>query len=123
MQITHPGKDLPELLAASIHAIANVLSYDGLSGINKPLESVDSLTSMVRETDISQPWAVRGPSNFLWSLISNDSQHYSQKHGVGFQHQVHHQSFSAPQNRPQNQGNGSNGPKGETLKRHRGNRR
>ncbi|KAJ0910906.1 putative hydrolase [Helianthus annuus] len=118
-KITHPGKDLPELLAASIHAIANVLSYDGLSGINGPLESVDSLTSMVRETNIGQPGAVRGSNNFLRSLLSNGSQHYSQKQGVGFKHQVHRQYNSAPQNRHQNQGNGSNAPKGETHKRHR----
>ncbi|KAM0016029.1 putative RNA helicase [Helianthus debilis subsp. tardiflorus] len=118
-KITHPGKDLPELLAASIHAIANVLSYDGLSGITGPLESVDSLTSMVRETNIGQPGAGRGSNNFLRSLLSNGSQHYSQKQGVGFKHQVHRQYNSAPQNRHQNQGNGSNAPKGETNKRHR----
>ncbi|KAI7750690.1 hypothetical protein M8C21_029534 [Ambrosia artemisiifolia] len=118
-KITHPGKDLPELLAASIHAIASVLSYDGLSGINAPLESVDSLTSMVRETNIGQPGAVRGSNNFLRSLLSNGSQHYSQKHGVGFKHQFHYQYNSAPPNRHQNQGNGSNAPKGETHKRHR----
>ncbi|KAK9076312.1 hypothetical protein SSX86_004646 [Deinandra increscens subsp. villosa] len=145
-KITHPGKDLPELLAASIHAIANVLSYDGLSGIVGPLESVDFLTSMIRETDIGQPGAVRGSNNFLRSLLSsNGSQHYPQKHGVGFKNQVHHQvrhqSYSVPQNRHQNQGNGSNAPKdsasqnrhqnqgngsnapkGETHKRHRANR-
>ncbi|KAI3694040.1 hypothetical protein L1987_76998 [Smallanthus sonchifolius] len=121
-KITHPGKDLPELLAASIHAIANVLSYDGLFGINEPLESVDSLTSMVRETDIGQPGAFRGSNNFLRSLLSNDSQHYSQRHGVGFKHPVHHPSYSAPQNRHQNQGNRSNASKGESLKRHRSNR-
>ncbi|XP_076906180.1 DExH-box ATP-dependent RNA helicase DExH6-like [Bidens hawaiensis] len=114
-KITHPGKDLPELLAASIQAIANVLSYDGPSGINGPLESVDSLTSMVGETNIG-----RGSNNFLRSLLSNDSQHHHQKHGQGFKHQVHHHAFnSAPQNRYHNQGNGSNGPKGETHKRHR----
>ncbi|KAL8208141.1 hypothetical protein R6Q57_007553 [Mikania cordata] len=121
-KITHPGKDLPDLLAASIHAITIVLSYDGLSGINGPLESVDSLTLMVRQTDIDQPAAAKCQNNFLRSLLSNDSQDFSQKRGVGFKHQVHHPSYLASQNRHQNQGNGSNTPKGETLKRHRGNR-
>lgn len=105
-QITHPGKDLPELLAASIHAISNVLSYDGLSGINAPLESVEYLTSMVRETDIGEPGndrnngPVRNSNNFLRSLL--DSRDYSQNHNRAemgrFKHHVYHTSNSAPQN-------------------------
>ena len=112
IQITHPGKDLPELLAASIQAVANVLSYDGLAGINAPLESVDSLTSMVRETYIGHPenggWNLRLWSstnvqsiNFLKSLLSNDSQQDYQKHRAGpgrFKPHFQHPSTSTQQN-------------------------
>ncbi|KAI3698316.1 hypothetical protein L2E82_41773 [Cichorium intybus] len=138
-KITHPGKDLPELLAASIHAIANVLSYDGLAGINAPLVSIDSLTSMVRETDIGQPGSggkkgnFRSSNNFLKSLLSNDSQNYSHKQWSGRpHHHVHQPSASGQRNQHQfqnSQGGGYegnrnelNGPRGDSLKRHRGNR-
>lgn len=50
----YPGKDLPELFRASTYAIARILSCDGLSGIQLPLESVDSLASMVNATEIDQ---------------------------------------------------------------------
>ncbi|KAI3728618.1 hypothetical protein L6452_17257 [Arctium lappa] len=121
-KITHPGKDLPELLAASIYAIANVLSYDGLAGIVLPLESVESLTSKVQETDIGQPGKVKGGSNnFLRSLLSNGLQPQFQNQGGWWKH---HPSSSAQRNHHQNQNVGaiSNGPRGESLKRHRGNR-
>nr|GEU80275.1 DExH-box ATP-dependent RNA helicase DExH6 [Tanacetum cinerariifolium] len=134
-KITHPGKDLPELLAASIQAVAKVLSYDGLSGINAPLESVDSLTSMVRETDIGQPendgLNVRlGSSanlqsiNFLKSLLSNDPQQNYQKHRAGPGHFKPH--FQHQQNYRQNQTSQGNiftsAPRGDYHKRHRGDR-
>ncbi|XP_071703468.1 DExH-box ATP-dependent RNA helicase DExH6-like [Rutidosis leptorrhynchoides] len=104
-KITHPGKDLPELLAASIHAISNVLSYDGLSGINAPLESVDYLTSMVRETDIGEPGSdankgqFKNTNSFLRSLLG--SQDYTKNHNRAemgrFKHHAHqHVSNSAP---------------------------
>ncbi|CAN4084548.1 unnamed protein product [Withania somnifera] len=53
-KVTHPGKVLPEVLAASIYAMACILSYNGMSGISLPLEPVDSLTTMVSATEISQ---------------------------------------------------------------------
>ncbi|XP_060186851.1 DExH-box ATP-dependent RNA helicase DExH6 [Lycium barbarum] len=53
-KVTHPGKVLPEVLAASIYAMACILSYNGMSGISLPLESVDSLTTMVSATEIGQ---------------------------------------------------------------------
>ncbi|CAI9275397.1 unnamed protein product [Lactuca saligna] len=149
-KITHPGKDLPELLAASIHAIANVLSYDGLAGINAPLVSVDSLTSMVRETDIGQPPAggnkgkSKNSNNFLGSLLyNNDSQR--QWSGRPRHHGHHHpsSSYSTQRNQHQHQiqnsnsnsqggmGNVHDGNRNElngsssrvdSLKRHRGSR-
>ncbi|KAI3812291.1 hypothetical protein L1987_16998 [Smallanthus sonchifolius] len=77
-KITHPGKDLPALLAASIYAIANVFSYDGLSGIIAPLESFDSLTSPERESDfvIKEP---HGSLHIVRSLLSNRQQHYKEQ--------------------------------------------
>ncbi|KDP25957.1 hypothetical protein JCGZ_22947 [Jatropha curcas] len=75
-KVTHPRKTLPPALEASMYAIASVLSYDGLSGIPLPLESVDSLTSMVYATGIDNSPGRReamnqGPSNFLKSLMSH----------------------------------------------------
>ncbi|KAK9266485.1 hypothetical protein L1049_001691 [Liquidambar formosana] len=77
-KVTHSRKVLPPLLGASIYAIACILSYDGLSGISLPLESVDSLTSMVNATEIdkSAP-GKRGmghnQNGFLKSLMSQDT--------------------------------------------------
>lgn len=53
-KVTHPGKVLPEVLAASVNAMACILSYNGMSGISLPLEPVDSLTTMVSATEIGQ---------------------------------------------------------------------
>ncbi|XP_022136468.1 DExH-box ATP-dependent RNA helicase DExH6 isoform X2 [Momordica charantia] len=50
-KVKHPNKVLPPVLGASMHALACILSYDGLTGI--PLESVEMLTSMVNATEIS----------------------------------------------------------------------
>lgn len=54
LQVTHPGKVLPEVLAASINAMGCILSYNGMSGISLPHEPVDSLTTMVGATEIGQ---------------------------------------------------------------------
>jgi ATP-dependent RNA helicase DHX36 len=43
---------LPPVLGASMHAMAYILSLDGLSGISVPIEAVDRLTSMVNATEI-----------------------------------------------------------------------
>ncbi|KAK6784734.1 hypothetical protein RDI58_018189 [Solanum bulbocastanum] len=53
-KVTHPGKVLPEVLAASINAMGCILSYNGMSGISLPHEPVDSLTTMVSATEIGQ---------------------------------------------------------------------
>ncbi|CAK9324402.1 unnamed protein product [Citrullus colocynthis] len=49
-KVKHPNGVLPSVLGASMHALACILSYDGLSGIS--LESVEMLTSMVNATEI-----------------------------------------------------------------------
>ncbi|KAK9052590.1 hypothetical protein SSX86_029219 [Deinandra increscens subsp. villosa] len=56
-KIAHPGKELPEVLAACIDAVAKVLSYDGLCGVNASFESVESanlLTPVVTQTNVGQ---------------------------------------------------------------------
>ncbi|KAL4367098.1 hypothetical protein GQ457_05G017000 [Hibiscus cannabinus] len=80
-KVMHPGEVLPPALGASLYAIACILSYDGLSGIPEPAESVDSLTSRVHSTDINKPMPGTeikspNPSRFLLSLVNqspNDS--------------------------------------------------
>ncbi|XP_030929402.1 DExH-box ATP-dependent RNA helicase DExH6 isoform X1 [Quercus lobata] len=75
-KVTHPRTDLPPVLAASMHALARILSYDGLSGVSFPLESVDSLTSMVNATEIDKyspgkkKEMVQNPNGFLRSLTT-----------------------------------------------------
>ncbi|GMI67449.1 helicase in vascular tissue and tapetum [Hibiscus trionum] len=74
-KVMHPGEVLPPALGASVYAIACSLSYDGLSGIPEQAESVDSLTSRVRSTDINKrmPWTEDkspNPSKFLLSLVN-----------------------------------------------------
>ncbi|KAL3510037.1 hypothetical protein ACH5RR_029438 [Cinchona calisaya] len=75
-KVTNPGKVLPEMLGASINAIACILSYDGMSGISFPVEAVEMLTSMVDTTVIGQsgPGRRKGidqnSNSFLKSLIS-----------------------------------------------------
>ncbi|XP_071696376.1 DExH-box ATP-dependent RNA helicase DExH6-like [Rutidosis leptorrhynchoides] len=77
-KITHPGEDLPELLKASIHAISNGLSYDGLSGINAP--PLEPVTSTVKETDIGEPKSdankgqIGNSIKFLRSLLGSQDQ-------------------------------------------------
>ncbi|CAI9111904.1 OLC1v1012242C1 [Oldenlandia corymbosa var. corymbosa] len=74
-KVTNPGKVLPEMLVASIYAIVRILSYDGMSGIPLPSESVDMLASMVDSTAIGPSTNGRGkgighnPRSFLRSLI------------------------------------------------------
>ncbi|KAL0400215.1 UNVERIFIED_CONTAM: DExH-box ATP-dependent RNA helicase DExH6 [Sesamum radiatum] len=75
-KVTNPQRVLPKHIAASLHAIACILSYDGMSGIPLPSEPVDSLATMVSAANISQQAAkgnkmvVDQPSrNYLKSLI------------------------------------------------------
>ncbi|KAB8472942.1 hypothetical protein FH972_025307 [Carpinus fangiana] len=53
-KVTHPKTMLPPVLGASMHAMAYILSLDGLSGISVPIEAVDRLTSMVNATEIDK---------------------------------------------------------------------
>ncbi|KAI7741746.1 hypothetical protein M8C21_000590, partial [Ambrosia artemisiifolia] len=89
-KIAHPGKDLPRVLAASVVAIAKVLSSDGISGINEYFESADLSTSVVAETDLGQQGkngAIAGSVGSLRSLLSN-----------GSESQPQHPSNVAPEN-------------------------
>ncbi|KAJ8753423.1 hypothetical protein K2173_019822 [Erythroxylum novogranatense] len=54
-KVLQPQKVLPPALAASVYATAGILSFDGISGISLPVESVESLTSMVHATEINKP--------------------------------------------------------------------
>uniref|UniRef100_A0A5B7AJQ7 Putative ATP-dependent RNA helicase DHX36 n=1 Tax=Davidia involucrata TaxID=16924 RepID=A0A5B7AJQ7_DAVIN len=76
---THPQTVLPQLLEASVYAIARILSYDGLSGIPLPLKSVDSLASMVNATEIDQstPGRKKAMGQNPNALMCNDAHHNS----------------------------------------------
>ncbi|GLT94049.1 hypothetical protein SLE2022_118120 [Rubroshorea leprosula] len=74
-RVTHPHQVLPQVLGASVYAVACLLSYDGLLGVLYPAESVESLTSMVLATEIDKSVSGRrgtfqNPSGFLRSLMS-----------------------------------------------------
>lgn len=84
-KVKHPREVLPPVLGASVFAVACILSYDGLSGIQLPLESVDSLTSMVSaaEIDKSAPGMIeigQNSNGFLKSpmghLVRHGRPHY-----------------------------------------------
>ncbi|XP_031505555.1 DExH-box ATP-dependent RNA helicase DExH6 isoform X2 [Nymphaea colorata] len=51
-KVHRPQEILPPALGASVYAIACMLAYDGMSGIDAGLMSVDSLTTMVKTTGI-----------------------------------------------------------------------
>lgn len=75
-KVTHPRQPLPQALGASVYAIACVLSYDGLSGVTWPAESMESLSSMVSATEITPPAPRRqgtsqNPSGYLRSFTSH----------------------------------------------------
>ncbi|KAG5596422.1 hypothetical protein H5410_037654 [Solanum commersonii] len=79
-KVTHPGKVLPEVLAASINAMGCILSYNGMSGISLLHEPVDSLTTMVSATEIGQSdpgWNNRMDMN---PNISPNSFEYNGRH-------------------------------------------
>ncbi|XP_020234022.1 DExH-box ATP-dependent RNA helicase DExH6 [Cajanus cajan] len=54
-KVTHPRNALPPIMAASVEAIANILSCDGCNGMPTMLEGVDSLTTMVNATTLGKP--------------------------------------------------------------------
>ncbi|KAF7131678.1 hypothetical protein RHSIM_Rhsim09G0210000 [Rhododendron simsii] len=74
-KVTYPWKVPPQLLGASMHATARILSHDGLSGISVKAERVDPLNSMSNATAIDQStpgrWKPLGQSSngYLRSLI------------------------------------------------------
>ncbi|KAG5533940.1 hypothetical protein RHGRI_027960 [Rhododendron griersonianum] len=74
-KVTYPWKVPPQLLGASMHATARILSHDGLSGISLKAERVDPLNSMSNATAIDQStpgrWKTLGQSSngYLRSLI------------------------------------------------------
>ncbi|KAK4355822.1 hypothetical protein RND71_024793 [Anisodus tanguticus] len=84
-KVTRPGKVLPEVLAASIYAMACILSYNGMSGISLPLEPVDSLTTMVSATEIGQ--SDPGRNNGM-DMNPNNSPGYNGRHQHPYMH--HH---------------------------------
>lgn len=86
IQVTHPGKVLPEVLAASIYAVACILLYNGMSGISLPLEPVDSLTTMVSATGIGH--SDTGRNNGMNPNNSPNSFGYSGLHQRPY---LHHQ--------------------------------
>ncbi|XP_048502052.1 DExH-box ATP-dependent RNA helicase DExH6 isoform X2 [Beta vulgaris subsp. vulgaris] len=88
-KITTPKKVLPPVLGTSVYAIACLLAYDGMMGISLFKKSVDTLTSMVNNTEIGNSSAVKEESknSFLISLI-NHSVHsnLSSSHETSMQH-------------------------------------
>ncbi|OAY62181.2 DExH-box ATP-dependent RNA helicase DExH6 isoform X2 [Manihot esculenta] len=146
-KVQHPREVLPPALEASMHAIAHVLSYDGLSSVALPSESVDSLTSMIRATGIdnSAPGRRRGPgqnsNGFLKSLMSHNTQHatphYHRARLQGFKGKSYGNGTSSqdvgkiPHQRPPMRGPNAVGynsgtceqwnPRGDSSKRQRGN--
>ncbi|KAL0362125.1 UNVERIFIED_CONTAM: DExH-box ATP-dependent RNA helicase DExH6 [Sesamum calycinum] len=89
-KVTNPQRVLPKHIAASLHAIACILSYDGMSGIPLPSEPVDSLATMVSAANISQQanngnkMVIDQPSkNYLKSLIRHRLQVLALEHQKG----------------------------------------
>ncbi|KAF5744051.1 ATP-dependent RNA helicase DHX36-like isoform X1 [Tripterygium wilfordii] len=74
-KVTHPHEQPPPVLEVSTLAIAYVLSYDGLSGVSLPRESVESLTSILHATEINsskQEMSKGMGLEFLVSLMTDD---------------------------------------------------
>ncbi|KAG6661759.1 DExH-box ATP-dependent RNA helicase DExH6-like [Carya illinoinensis] len=85
-KVTHPRTVLPPVLGASMHAVANILSFDGLSGMSIPLEPVDSLTSMVNAAEINKSapgkrrMMVQNSDGYLRSLMGDSMYQKSPSH-------------------------------------------
>ncbi|GAU22186.1 hypothetical protein TSUD_252140 [Trifolium subterraneum] len=54
-KVTYPRSPLPPILAASMHAVACILSCDGCSGRTVVADGVDKLTTMVNATNLGKP--------------------------------------------------------------------
>ncbi|XP_010242093.1 PREDICTED: DExH-box ATP-dependent RNA helicase DExH6-like isoform X2 [Nelumbo nucifera] len=100
-KVKHPCEVLPPALGASIYAIACILSYDGLSGISLPLESVDSLTSMVNAAGINNSAAgedsksaLSGGRRVVGQNISNSNNYLRQLMNDDIGYDVRHNSPS-----------------------------
>ncbi|KAK6919770.1 Helicase-associated domain [Dillenia turbinata] len=117
-KLKHQTELLPPVLGASIYSIACMLSYDGLSALSLPSDSVDSLTSMVDATEIDKSKSRKQAAcmsrlGFLKSLVAipplaNNT----------YQQQRFHNSSSVGWNSGIS---GPHGPKGDSSKRQRGN--
>lgn len=75
VQVTNPSSVLPPTLGTSVYAIACLLAYDGMMGVSLN-ESVETLTSMVHNTEIGNSSAGKKkanhvPKSFLTSLINH----------------------------------------------------
>ncbi|GAA0171337.1 RNA helicase [Lithospermum erythrorhizon] len=87
-KVKHPGKVLPDVLDASMYSMACILSYDGMSGVSSPYESVDTLTSMVSAAEINR----LGPgSNQRGNHSNNNFTASTTGRGKSQNSNVHHQ--------------------------------
>ncbi|XP_057792860.1 DExH-box ATP-dependent RNA helicase DExH6 isoform X2 [Salvia miltiorrhiza] len=128
-KVTHPRRNLPEHLGASLYAIACILSYDGMSGISLPPEPVDALATMVGAADIGhanrgKKTAINRPSTtYLRSLLYHDSNRNHQHSSHNQSHTSHHHAVGpqkhVPEARPPQVM--TNVAKGNFSKRQRGN--
>ncbi|KAH9624022.1 hypothetical protein KSS87_008615 [Heliosperma pusillum] len=78
-KVANPLNVLPPVLGASVYATACLLAYDGLNGISSSVESVDTLTSMVNNTEIEKKKSFQPPNKFLMSLISGPQPNLSSR--------------------------------------------
>ncbi|KAL9315983.1 hypothetical protein ACSQ67_016984 [Phaseolus vulgaris] len=79
-KVTHPRNDLPPIMAASLHAIACILSCDGCIGMPAISEGVDTLTTMVNATTLGKPASRRfgkRPKGSLAELMNYDARQNS----------------------------------------------
>lgn len=77
-KVKHPRNDLPPDIGASMHAIACVLSYDGLSGIPPSFDSIISLNAVGSKSSTPENGSETSCSNkkqddYLRSLMSQDA--------------------------------------------------
>lgn len=83
----NPGKVLPDVLGASVYAVACILSYDGMvGGVSFPFEPVETLTTMVDTAAINQSVsgqrkrADQDSRSYLKRLLQNGNQNSTPQH-------------------------------------------
>ncbi|XP_027940431.1 DExH-box ATP-dependent RNA helicase DExH6 isoform X1 [Vigna unguiculata] len=79
-KVTYPRNDLPPIMAASMHAIACILSCDGCIGMPAISEGVDTLTTMVNAATLGKPGSRRfgkRPKGSLAELINYEGRQNS----------------------------------------------